>query len=50
MLNTGNVVPEKSSAYALDIIRYTEELEANKKLVIANPINEERNFYRSKCT
>lgn len=38
MLNTGNVVLDKSFAYALDIIRYTEELEANKKFVIANQL------------
>lgn len=38
MLNTGNIVLDKSFSYALDIIRFTEILEENKKFVIANQL------------
>lgn len=42
MLNTGNVILDKSFSYALDIIRYTEELEEKKKFVIANLLKKSR--------
>jgi len=38
MLNTGNIILDKSFSYALDIIKYTEVLEENKKFVIANQL------------
>lgn len=38
MLNTGNIILDKSFSYTLDIIKYTEELEEQKKFVIANQL------------
>lgn len=38
MVTTGNIIIDKSFSYALEIIRYTEELEENKKFVIANQL------------
>ena len=38
MLNTGNIILDKSFAFALDIIQYTELLEECKKFVVANQL------------
>ena len=38
MLNTGNIILDKSFAFALDIIQYTALLEECKKFVVANQL------------
>lgn len=38
MINTGNIILDKSFAFSLHIIQYTELLEGNRKFVIANQL------------
>lgn len=38
MINTGNIILDKSFTFSLRIIQYTEILEENRKFVIANQL------------